>query len=314
MKAYYSTGYGGPDVSQYGDYPDPSVTPNQVLVEVKAVSINPVDFKVKRGDLKFISGRKFPRIFGSDFSGIVKEAGADAAKFKPGDRVYGVASVIFGKQGALAQFIAIDQKSLWTITGEMSFEEAASLPIAALTALNGLRRCEVAKGTRVLINGGTGGVGHFAVQIAKAKGAVVTATCSEANAELARALGADETIRYNKEDLASTDKKYDAILDAYGHMDLNDVYRLLRRGGIYASTMINPLYRVTSFLIKLIYGKKLTSSNMRALPEDIVEIEKLFNEKKLHPVIENYFTLDKADEAFELAEKGKPRGKIIIRI
>jgi NADPH:quinone reductase-like Zn-dependent oxidoreductase len=116
MKAYYSTGYGGPDVSQYGDYPDPSVTPNQVLVEVKAVSINPVDFKVKRGDLKFISGRKFPRIFGSDFSGIVKEAGADAAKFKPGDRVYGVASVIFGKQGALAQFIAIDQKSLWTIT------------------------------------------------------------------------------------------------------------------------------------------------------------------------------------------------------
>jgi NADPH:quinone reductase-like Zn-dependent oxidoreductase len=314
MKAYYSTGYGGPDVSQYGDYPDPSVTPNQVLVEVKAVSINPVDFKVKRGDLKFISGRKFPRIFGSDFSGIVKEAGADTAKFKPGDRVYGVASVIFGKQGALAQFIAIDQKSLWTITGEMSFEEAASLPIAALTALNGLRRCEVAKGTRVLINGGTGGVGHFAVQIAKAKGAVVTATCSEANAELARALGADETIRYNKEDLASTDKKYDAILDAYGHMDLNDVYRLLRRGGIYASTMINPLYRVTSFLIKLIYGKKLTSSNMRALPEDIVEIEKLFNEKKLHPVIENYFTLDKADEAFELAEKGKPRGKIIIRI
>jgi NADPH:quinone reductase-like Zn-dependent oxidoreductase len=314
MKAYYSTGYGGPDVSQYGDYPDPSVTPNQVLVEVKAVSINPVDFKVKRGDLKFISGRKFPRIFGSDFSGIVKEAGADAAKFKPGDRVYGVASVIFGKQGALAQFIAIDQKSLWTIPGEMSFEEAASLPIAALTALNGLRRCEVAKGTRVLINGGTGGVGHFAVQIAKAKGAVVTATCSEANAELARALGADETIRYNKEDLASTDKKYDAILDAYGHMDLNDVYRLLRRGGIYASTMINPLYRVTSFLIKLIYGKKLTSSNMRALPEDIVEIEKLFNEKKLHPVIENYFTLDKADEAFELAEKGKPRGKIIIRI
>jgi NADPH:quinone reductase-like Zn-dependent oxidoreductase len=314
MKAYYSTGYGGPDVSQYGDYPDPSVTPNQVLVEVKAVSINPVDFKVKRGDLKFISGRKFPRIFGSDFSGIVKEAGADAAKFKPGDRVYGVASVIFGKQGALAQFIAIDQKSLWTIPGEMSFEEAASLPIAALTALNGLRRCEVAKGTRVLINGGTGGVGHFAVQIAKAKGAVVTATCSEANAELARALGADETIRYNKEDLASTDKKYDAILDAYGHMDLNDVYRLLRRGGIYASTMINPLYRVTSFLIKLIYGKKLTSSNMRALPEDIVEIEKLFNEKKLHPVIENYFTLDKADEAFELAEKGKPCGKIIIRI
>ena len=305
MKAYYSTRYGGADVSQYGDYPDPSVTGNQVLVEVKAVSINPVDFKVKRGDLKFLSGRKFPRIFGSDFSGIVKEAGTNAEKFKPGDRVYGVISVIFGKQGALAQFIAIDQKSLWIIPGEMSFEEAASLPIAALTALNGLRRCEVVKGTQVLINGGTGGVGHFAVQIAKTKGAVITATCSDANAELARKLGADETIRYSKEDLASTNKKFDAILDAYGHMDLSVAQRLLKRGGIYASTMINPFTLFKSFFINLIWGKKLTSSNMRALPEDILEIEKLFNEKKLHPVIENYFTLDKADEAFELAEKGK---------
>ena len=314
MKAYYSTRYGGADVSQYGDYPDPSVTGNQVLVEVKAVSINPVDFKVKRGDLKFLSGRKFPRIFGSDFSGIVKEAGTNAEKFKPGDRGYGGISVIFGKQGALAQFIAIDQKSLWIIPGEMSFEEAASLPIAALTALNGLRRCEVVKGTQVLINGGTGGVGHFAVQIAKTKGAVITATCSDANAELARKLGADETIRYSKEDLASTNKKFDAILDAYGHMDLSVAQRLLKRGGIYASTMINPFTLFKSFFINLIWGKKLTSSNMRALPEDILEIEKLFNEKKLHPVIENYFTLDKADEAFELAEKGKPRGKIIIRI
>ena len=314
MKAYYSTRYGGADVSQYGDYPDPSVAGNQVLVEVKAVSINPVDFKVKRGDLKFLSGRKFPRIFGSDFSGIVKEAGTNAEKFKPGDRVYGAISVIFGKQGTLAQFIAIDQKSLWIIPGEMSFEEAASMPIAALTALNGLRRCEVVKGTQVLINGGTGGVGHFAVQIAKAKGAVVTATCSDANADLARKLGADETIRYDKEDLASTNKKFDAILDAYGHMDLSVAQRLLKRGGIYASTMINPFTLFKSFFTKLIWGKTLTSSNMRALPEDIVEIEKLFNEKKLHPVIENYFTLDKAGEAFELAEKGKPRGKIIIRI
>jgi NADPH:quinone reductase-like Zn-dependent oxidoreductase len=314
MKAYYSTRYGGADVSQYGDYPDPSVAGNQVLVEVKAVSINPVDFKVKRGDLKFLSGRKFPRIFGSDFSGIVKEAGTNAEKFKPGDRVYGAISVIFGKQGTLAQFIAIDQKSLWIIPGEMSFEEAASMPVAALTALNGLRRCEVVKGTQVLINGGTGGVGHFAVQIAKAKGAVVTATCSDANAELARKLGADETIRYDKEDLASTNKKFDAILDAYGHMDLSVAQRLLKRGGIYASTMINPFTLFKSFFTKLIWGKTLTSSNMRALPEDIVEIEKLFNEKKLHPVIENYFTLDKADKAFELAEKGKPRGKIIIRI
>jgi NADPH:quinone reductase-like Zn-dependent oxidoreductase len=314
MKAYYSTGYGGADVSQYGDFPDPTVAGNEVLVEVRAVSINPVDFKVKHGNLKFLSGSKFPKIFGSDFSGVVKETGKDSAKFKKGDRVYGVTSVMLGKQGALAQLVAADQKSLWTIPGEMSFEEAASLPIAALTALNGLRKCEVVKGTQVLINGGTGGVGHFAVQIAKAKGAVVTATCSDANAELARTLGADETMRYGKDDLASINRKFDAVLDAYGHMDLGVAQRLLKRGGIYASTMINPLTHFALFFIKLIRGKTLTSANMRALPEDIEEVEKLFLEKKLYPFIENYFTLDKAEKAFELAEKGKPRGKIIVRI
>jgi NADPH:quinone reductase-like Zn-dependent oxidoreductase len=314
MKAYYSTAYGGAEASCYGDFPDPAAGIDQLLVEVKAVSINPVDFKVKRGDLKFLSGSKFPRIFGSDFAGIVKTSGSDVIKFKPGDLVYGATSVIFGKQGALAQFIAIDEKSLRTIPVGMSFEEAAAMPIAALTALNGLRRCGVEKSTRLLINGGTGGVGHFAVQIAKARGAVVTVTCSEANAELARKLGADETMGYNNEDIARTSKKFDAILDTYGHMDFKDVCRMLNRGGTYASTMVKPFIFLSSFFVNLIFRKKLTSANMRSKPEDMEEMERLFLEKKLHPLIENYFDLNKSDEAFELAERGKPRGKIIIRI
>jgi NADPH:quinone reductase-like Zn-dependent oxidoreductase len=314
MKAYYSTAYGGSEVACYGELPDPSAAENQILVEVKAVSINPVDFKVKRGDLKFLSGKKFPKVFGSDFSGIVKETGKEITKFRPGDRVYGVAPVIFGKQGALAGLVVVEHKSLFTIPPEMSFEEAASLPIAALTALNGLRRCGVREGSGVLINGGTGGVGHFAIQIAKARGAIVTVTCSKANAELALKLGADEIMGYSREDLSATDKKFDAILDAYGHMDMSDACRLLNRGGIYASTMIKPFIFIFSFFVNLFYGKKLTSANMRSEPEDVEEIERLFREKRLHPVIENYFTIDKSADAFELAEKGKPRGKIIIRV
>lgn len=313
MKAYYSTAYGGPEVSQYGDFPDPSAGNGQLLVEVKAVSINPVDYKVKRGIAKFMSGSKFPRIFGSDFAGVVKSTGNGVTQFKPGERVYGATPVIWGKPGALAQLLAVDQKFARAIPQQISFEEAASLPIAALTALNGLRRCRVTEGKAVLINGGTGGVGHFAIQIAKAKGAIVTATCSQGNAELARNLGADETIGYSKEELAKSEKKFNAILDAYGRMDLEDVCRFLKRGGIYATTQIKPFLFFSSLLVQLVYAKKLTSSNMRSRPEDMEEMERLIIDKKLYPVIENYFTLDHSAEAFELAEHGKPRGKIIIR-
>jgi NADPH:quinone reductase-like Zn-dependent oxidoreductase len=314
MKAYYSTAYGGPEVSQYGDFPDPSAGDGQLLVEVKAVSINPVDYKVKQGVAKLMSGSKFPRVFGSDFAGVVKATGLGVTQFKPGDKVYGASPVIWGKPGALAQLLAIDQKFARAIPGQISFEEAASLPIAALTALNGLRRCRVTEGKEVLINGGTGGVGHFAIQIAKAKGAIVTATCSQGNAELARKLGADETMGYSKEELAKSDRKFDAILDTYGKMDFNDVSRLLKRGGIYGTTQIKPFLIFSSLLTQVLYGKKLTSSNLRSKPEDMDEMEKLFLDKKLYPVIEHFFTLDHSAEAFELAESGKPRGKIIVRI
>ena len=314
MKAYYSTAYGGPEVSHYGDLPDPSAGNGQLLVEVKAVSINPVDYKVKKGVAKLMSGSKFPRVFGSDFAGVVKTAGTGVTQFKPGDRVYGATPVIWGKPGALAEMLAIDRKFVRAIPGQISFEEAASLPIACLTALNGLRRCRVTEGTEVLINGGTGGVGHFAIQIARAKGAIVTATCSQDNTELAMKLGAKETMGYSREQLAKSNKKFDAILDAYGMMDLEDVCMLLKRGGVYATTQIKPFLFFSSLLVQLVYGKKLTSSNMRSKPEDMEEMERLFLDKKLFPVIENYFTLDRSAEAFELAEHGKPRGKIIIRI
>lgn len=314
MKAYYSKAYGGPEVSEYGDLPDPVIGSGQLLIEVRAVSINPVDFKVKRGIAKFFTKSKFPRIYGSDFAGVVKETGADVNGFRTGDRVYGVTPVIWGKQGALAQLMPVDQKFARMMPSQMTFEEAASLPIAALTALNGLRRTGVVSGSQVLINGATGGVGHFAVQIAKAKEAVVTATCSTRNAELAKKFGADYIIDYTREDLTSSSKKYDAILDAYGKMQFTDILHLLKKKGIYATTQIKPFLMLSSLLIQILFGRKLTSSNLRSQAVDMDEMEKLFAEKKLIPLIENYFTLDKAGEAFELAESGRSRGKIIVRI
>jgi NADPH:quinone reductase-like Zn-dependent oxidoreductase len=314
MKAFYLTSYGGPEAAKYGDMPDPVIGNDTLLIQVKAVSVNPVDYKLKHGDLKLIVGSKFPRIIGSDFAGVVKGAGPGIKDFKAGDWVYGAIPAFSGKPGSLCELISINPKYARSIPEGMSFDEAASLPVAALTALNGLRKCNITIGSQVLINGATGGVGHFAIQIAKAKGAFVTAACSEGNAELAKRLGADVISGYSRDDLAKTENKFDAILDAYGKMKYEDVCRLLKQNGTYASTLFFPTSFFSSVFVQIVYRKKLTSSNMRARPEDYEAIEKLFNEKKLKPLIENSFTLEKASEAFEMAENGKPRGKIIIKI
>ena len=314
MKASYIVSYGGKEVIKYGDLPDPVLRENQILVEVKSVSLNPVDYKIKSGSIRFITGSKFPKILGTDFSGVIRTTGSGITGFNRGDRVYGPAPVLFGKAGSLAELLAVESKYARKIPDCMSFEDAASIPVAGLTALNGLRKCGVKPGGIVLINGATGGVGHFAVQIAKAKGAFVTSTCSRSNNDLAKMLGSDEVKGYSREEVATIDRKYDAIFDAYGKMNYDNVVRLLKRKGVYASPLFFGFSYVSAFFVWLVFRKKLTSSNLRILPSDFDEIEKLYIEKKLKPVIERTFLLENADEAFEFAEWGKPRGKIIVKI
>ena len=312
MKAFYKLSFKKSETSMYGDLPDPVADKNQMLIEVKAVSINPVDYKLNHADTRFIPGAKLPKIVGSDFAGIVRKPAEGDSTFKARDRVYGAVSIFFGKPGSLAELLATESKNARHIPDGMSFQEAASLPVAALTALNGLRRCGITAGSSLLINGATGGVGHFAIQIAKAKGAVVTASCSGVNSELAMQLGADKVIGYRREDLAKISGEYDAIVDAWGHMKYKDIFRLLKKDGTYVSPLILLAPAFLTNIIWLFSRKKITSMNMRKRAEDYEEIEKLFSENKLKPVIENTFTLDKASEAFEFAEKGRPRGKVII--
>lgn len=330
MKAYYSKAYGNSEASAYGDLPDPVAGPGQVLVEVKAVSINPVDWKIRRGDARVVSGFRFPRIFGADFAGIVSETGPGVTAFSKGQGVYGSKSILSDRGGALAELRAVEENKVRPIPGGMSFDEAASLPVAALTALNGLRRCGAGRGTsvpaggtnmapsddrkEVLITGGTGGVGHFAVQAAKAYGAKVITTCSPANKDLAMRLGADETIDHNTIDLFSSGRRFDAILDAYGHMNAWRVHRLLQPGGAYASTLFIPPPYLAIAVTRLLHGKKLMSANMRSLDEDWQELERLWSEGSLRPVIENIFPLERASEAFDLAIRGGFRGKIIVTV
>ncbi len=314
MKAFYKLSFKKSEKSIYGDLPDFVADKNQMLIEVKAVSINPVDYKLNNSDTGFIPGAKLPKIVGTDFAGIVRKPAEGNTTFKAGDRVYGAVPIFFGKPGSLAELLVTESKNARHIPEGMSFQEAASLPVAALTALNGLRRCRITAGSSLLINGATGGVGHFAVQIAKAKGAVITASCSEANSELAMQLGADKITGYRREDLANISVKYDAILDAWGQMKYKDIFRLLKKDGTYASPLILYAPAFVTNIVWLFSRIRITSSNMRKRAEDYEEVEKLFSEKKLKPLIENTFTLDKASEAFEFAENGKPRGKVIITL
>jgi len=314
MKASYLVSYGKPGSLQYGEMPEPVLQKNSLLIQVKAVSVNPVDWKIRQGVLRLIQGSKFPRIIGSDFAGIVKEVAPGIDNFKVGDRVYGAIPAFSGKPGALAEIAVVHPKNARPMPSWLSFEEAASLPIAALTALNGLRRCGVREGTRLLVNGATGGVGHFGVQAAKATGAHVTATCNAANTQLARELGADEVFGYSRDNTIGPGIQFDAILDAWGMMPNKEIYRLLKPEGVYASPLYMPWTIFRAFWVRVRFGRKMTSSNMRRRSEDYDELEALIGKKELKPVIENQYPLEKSSEAFDKAEFGKPRGKVIIKI
>lgn len=314
MKAFYKLSFKKSETGVYGDLPDPVAGKGQMLIEVKAVSVNPVDYKLFNANTGFLPGARLPKIVGSDFAGIVRKPADGDTTFKAGDRVYGAVSIFGGKPGSLSELLVTETKNARYIPDGMSFQEAASLPVAALTALNGLRRCGVTAGSNLLINGATGGVGHFAVQIARAKGAYITASCSAGNSELAKQLGADKIIGYRKEDMVNISGEYTAILDAWGQMKFKDIFRLLKKDATYASPLLLLVPAFLTYIVWLFSRRKITSMNMRKREEDYEEIEKLFSEKKLKPVIENIFTLEKASEAFAFAEKGRPRGKVIIAL
>ena len=314
MKASYLVSYGEKGSLHYGEMPEPVLKKGSVLVQIKAVSVNPVDWKTRQGALKILLGSRFPMIIGSDFAGIVKEPGPGVHSYKKGDRVYGAISAFSKSPGALAELALVREKELRLMPDWLSFEEAASLPIAALTATNGLRRLGVREGTRLLVNGATGGVGHFAVQAAKAKGAHVTATCSTRNFEIASELGADAVYSYTGDNTLKPAREFDAILDAWGMMERKKIRGLLKPGGIYASPLLIPWTLVQAAWARIRHGRKMTSCNMRKRVEDFEELEALMEQKALKPLIDSVFPMAKSSEAFDKAEFVKPVGKVIIKV
>jgi NADPH:quinone reductase-like Zn-dependent oxidoreductase len=314
MKAFYATAWGGPEVMRYGDVPDPVPSSGQVRVAVHAASINPVDWKLRSGLARAIPGQRFPRPFGTDFAGVVDAVGKGVTGVAVGDRVYGIVVTMFGRPGSHAELMTVAAKQVRRMPEWLSFADAAALPVAALTALAGLRLAGDRAGRRVLVNGATGGVGHFAVQIARARGADVTAVCSAKNAEHALALGAAKVLDYRTQDFTKGAERYDFVFDPHAAVGYARAAAVLALGGAYASTLPTPglwLRSVASTFLPIGRGYV---ANMRGNPEDYAELERLLAAGQVKPVVEQVFPLAEAAKGFALAEAGGVVGKVVLRV
>ena len=314
MMAFAARAYGGPEVMALAAMPEPEPGPGEVVVDVHASSVGPLDWMMRNGYFRARSDRKFPRVFGADFAGTVRSVGEGVAGFSPGMPVYGEASPMAGGQGAHAERLRVPVSRVHRMPQGLSFEQAAAQPTAALTVLDGFWRCGPLQGKRVLVNGATGGVGHFAVQIASARGATVTAVCSAAHADRARALGAAEVIDQDAEDYTRLARRHDILFDAQGTVDRESASRVITRRGTFVTTLPVQQVGIAALLRRLLGGPKIIVAVPRGRPEDYAVLARLVASGRVRPVLAEVFPLERAHEAFAAQEAGRAVGKVIIRV
>lgn len=312
MKAAVINQYGPPSVLRYVDVNRPSIKPNQMLVKVHASSVNPIDWKIRRGMLQFLTGRSFPIILGFDVSGEVVQVGDLVTRFQPGDLIYARLDQLVG--GAYAEYAAVSEKVAALKPANMTHAQAAAVPLAGLTALQALRdegKLEV--GYKVLINGASGGVGTFAVQLAKVLGAgEVTGVCSRANSDLVASLGADRLIDYTQQDFTQDTVKYDIIFDVVGNRSFLDCKKVLQPKGVYITTQPFPTDFLQSFLTYLLPGQKYQVILMKSNHDDLAFLAEQIEEGKIRAVIDRTYPLSELAAAHTYSEEGHAIGKIVI--
>lgn len=333
MKAILCEQYGGPEVLQLADdLPMPKIGPNGVLVKVHAASVNPVDWKLRKGLLDAIRPVRFPVIWGCDLSGVVESVGPAVTLFKPGDEVYGFKDGYVGKtfRGTYAEFTAVPEKSLALKPKNLSHEQAAAIPATALTAWQALlNQGKMKQGQRVLVQAGAGGVGVMAIQIAKAFGAYVAATASKRNQDLLHELGADLAIDYSQNQAIGKLGKFDLVIDGVGKSVWADSLRALRTGG--RMVVLNPpiparhsgKFKFLStaamgmgggMVRALLQGKRTSMAAVQPRGGDLEKITAFVEAGKIQPVVERVFELSQIAEAHRLSEAGHVRGKLVVRI
>jgi NADPH:quinone reductase-like Zn-dependent oxidoreductase len=324
MKAIICTKYGSPDVLQLQDVAKPAPKDDEVLIKINAASVNARDWRFMRAKPFFIrlspGGFLQPKnkILEADLAGRVEAIGNNVKQFMPGDEVFGYLPSATGR-GTFTEYVCAKENMITLKPTNITFEQAAAVPVAAMTALQGLRdKGNIQPGQKVLINGASGGVGTFAVQIAKAFGAEVTAVCSPRNLEMARAIGADHVIDYTKEDFTQNGRQYDLILAVNGYHPLSAYQRALTPRGTYVFVGGSPAQTFQALflgpLMSRSNGRKMTSCMGKANQKDLLVIRALLEDGKIRPVIDDCYPLSKAAEAFRYFEKGHARGKVVITI
>jgi NADPH:quinone reductase-like Zn-dependent oxidoreductase len=321
MKAVVYHSYGSPEVLQYEEIEKPAPRDDEVLLRVRAASVNPMDWHFMRGEpylMRIATGLRKPKItrLGADVAGQVEAVGRNVTQFQPGDLVFG------GCRGAFAEYVCAPESALAIKPDHVTFEQAASAGVAALTALQALRdKGHIQPGQKVLINGAAGGVGTFAVQLAKCFGAQVTGVCSTQNVDMVRSIGADRVVDYTREDFTRSAERYDLLVDNVGNHSLSTCRRVLNPQGRYVMVgaqggrWIGPLPRMVQALLWSRLGsQKLVMILAQRSPADLALLRDFLADGKITPVIDKRYKLSEVAEAIHYLEAGHARGKVVISV
>jgi alcohol dehydrogenase len=332
MKAFILDRYGSADRVRAGDVPDPELREDEVLVQIHAAGVNLLDSKLRNGEFKLILRYRLPLILGHDVAGVVIRVGSRVRRFKPGDEVY--ARPADGRIGAFAEFIAIKEEDVALKPRALTMEEAASIPLVGLTAWQALiERANLKEGQKVLIHAGSGGVGTFAIQLAKHVGATVATTTSTANVDLVRSLGADVVIDYKKDDFADVLRDYDVVVNSLDKVTLEKSLRVLKPGGqlisisgppdaafarsIGASLVLRTIMGVLSYGIRAKAKRQRAQYSflfMRANGDQLTKITSLIDGGTIRPVVDRVFPFASTREAMAYVETGRAKGKVVVSL
>lgn len=312
MNAVIYRRYGPPEVLEYIEMPGPVMGNSEILVKVRTSSVNPVDWKTRSGKNR-IPGLRLPRIPGLDVAGEVVQTGKAVTRFKQGDFIFAMLSPF--RQGACAESVTVPEKHAARMPKNLSFAEAAAVPVAGLAALQALRNHGKIKiRDRILINGASGGVGSFAIQIAKAYEAAVTAVTSSANLNFVRSLGADRVIDYSSEDFTKSGANYDIIFDTVAKRSFSECKPVLSPNGIYVTTVPDLPTIIQRLVTSITGGKQARFLSAWPRSQDLDTLREWLEAGKVRPAIDRTYPLSKTAEAHAYSEAGHARGKIVILV
>ena len=321
MKAIIYREYGSGEACHVEEVDKPMPRDGEVLVRVRAAALNPLDYHLMSGSYMMRPKNGFrhpkPSCPGAEMAGVVESVGTNVSRFKPGDEAFGSA------RSTLAEYVCVPENRLALKPANATFEEAAGIPVAGSTALQGLRdKGRIQSGQKILVNGASGGVGTFAVQIAKSFGADVTGVCSTTNLELVRSIGADAVIDYTAEDVTQLSERYDMVFDCVGNRSLSDWRKIMNRNSTMIAIGAKPggkLIGPLPYILKLLVASRFVSQRVvffiaQIKPDDLVALKDLIEAKRVTPVIDRSYELSEASQAIRYLKEGHARGKVVVTV